>query len=504
MDRITIGSSMVKDQRMTTIRIGEASGELPKHLMLGKKECGYIVRDDTTTPWYWDNIFDRDGHRYISFPWIDILPFDEITRSLRTDALAVLRSLARALTTVPAGFVHPTNGFIETWRIYVIREGGFLLLPDSLSQLMLYSVSDEDRFEHFGRYVKPEVEPPFGLCHQFTQFLYLAAAGFAPYEDSAVREDRYQHIPLSLGFTGLDGPLASWIDSTLSMHPKDQRLAVSAAYSGEENLSWWLRETEGFTWQATGGTWTIDRLVDFSGEVASFRQAQIRRADRRVFWRKKGALVVSITIVVVIVAAILGSIIARELQPPYTKGMEPQQVVAEFFVAQNELDVQKMSDSLARGVKNPFELEVSGLFVNSRVRQAYEGFESVVRADQWIAEGMPAVPGTSIIYGVTDLTIERINANEYRAAYRYYGPAETDSADDPAYAGAGDQKDTGIKVTEMLRVTDFTLTDEKGYWQITAIVPVKTTEIRTFTVETYELPQAVPMGDIPAGEDQPK
>ena len=49
---------------------------------------------------------------------------------------------------------------------------------------------------------------------------------------------------------------------------------------------------------------------------------------------------------------------AEALRPPYTAGMSAPEVIEEFHSAQNELDLSKMGASFARGVENPYEMEV--------------------------------------------------------------------------------------------------------------------------------------------------
>lgn len=476
MDGIRISQSTFNGEKATAICIGEASGELPRHLLTGEKACGYIVRGEVVESWFYHSISDRDGMRYIISPSLDLLAFTELSGNLRPNALERLRELALALQKVPPGFLNPTKGFLETWRIFFIREGGVLLFPEKLSQLMLYSMGEEDRFTHFNRYLKPDVEHPFGLCHQFTQFLYGAATGFAPYEDPFVREDRWHHLPLALGFTSLPTGFAQWIDQVLSMPPNVQRESVSPAYSAEANLAWWLDQTANFTWTCGNALEPIDRLENLSAAVGTFRSGQKKRAQRRIFWRKRGALVVTIAFVAAIVLGMVGNMVYLGLQPPYTAGMSASGVIGEFFESQNALDVQKMGESLKRGVRNPFELEVSGLFVNTRVRKAYEGFDSVVRADEWVLAGRPAIPQSSLVYGVVDLQVEQVGPETYRATYVTIVPSTDGKIVDSPIA----------VVDEMKRITDFTMSNAKGYWLITAIEPVAVEKLETYTVETFK------------------
>jgi hypothetical protein len=473
MDDITVTKTVVHGQHMTSICIGEASGDLPRHLMTGEKSCGYSVQSSQITPWYWDSIRDRDGRRFIDFMCDEeVLPFSELTQSLRSEALSRLRELAQAFQLLPPRFIRPTNGYIETWRIYFFAAGGVLVLPEELSFIILSSAAEETKFTHITRFMKPDVEPPFGLCHQFTQFLYLAATGFSPYEDAYVREDRYRHIPLGLGFTALDSAFAHWIDTTLHLRAAEQRDKVSAAYSGEENLRWWLQETENFTWVEQSSV-EIDTLERTEKSVKQFREQQKKRAYRKQFFRKRGALVASITLGVLILLSIFIPTIYKSIQPPYTAGMPANAVIEEFFKAQNELDLTKMDASLSRGTKNPYAAEISGLFVQSKIRQAYEGIESIVRADQWIAAGMPPIVETAHIYGNTQISIEQIDENLYAAEYFAYYPL----FDEPVVEGK-------TQVVKIKKITEFTLTNTRGYWEITEInhkseIPVETLQVET-------------------------
>ena len=71
MDGIRISQSTFNGEKATAIYIGEASGELPRHLLTGGKACGYIVRGEVVESWFYHSISDRDGMRYIIAPSLD-------------------------------------------------------------------------------------------------------------------------------------------------------------------------------------------------------------------------------------------------------------------------------------------------------------------------------------------------------------------------------------------------------------------------------------------------
>ena len=100
----------------------------------------------------------------------------------------------------------------------------------------------------------------------------------------------------------------------------------------------------------------------------------------------------------------------------------------------------------------------------------------MVRADEWVSKGRPAIPESSLLYGVVDLQIEQIGPETFRATYVTLVPSMD-----------GEIADSSIAVVdEMKRVTDFTLSDTKGYWLITSIEPVAVDTLDTYAVETFK------------------
>jgi len=69
-----------------------------------------------------------------------------------------------------------------------------------------------------------------------------------------------------------------------------------------------------------------------------------------------------------------------------------------------------------------------------------------------------------------------VGAETYRATYVTLVPSTEGEIVDASIA----------TVDEMKRITDFTLSDAKGYWLITAIEPVAVDKLETYTVETFK------------------
>ncbi|MDX9809611.1 MAG: hypothetical protein RBT04_05625, partial [Sphaerochaetaceae bacterium] len=202
--------------------------------------------------------------------------------------------------------------------------------------------------------------------------------------------------------------------------------------------------------------------------------------------RKRGALIITVSLIGAAVVLISGNLISQALKPPYTAGMSAEQVIREFFESWNKLDVSAMSASLARKVKNPYDTEVSTLFVNSKVRMAYEGMNTIIRPDEWLASGKPDVPVSSMIYGVSDVAITPVGMNVYQGRFRFFVPYQDPSEEsDLTFNATGTNQVDSIWVSESSVVLEFGVTDSKGYWQISSIKEISNEPVALHQVSTF-------------------
>jgi len=434
----------IKGREMEGFPLGKS---LSKHLLAGEKESGYIFREGQAEQWNYHSIATIEGESYLLFEKLALIPFNAIATELRAKALPLLRSLARALQLLPSSFKSLTGGIIETWRIFFLQDESILILPHSLALLFLQTAPLEVKFDHFDLYLKPGVTAPFALVHQFTQFLYLALTTVAPYKTENVRLDRWRHLPLSLIFKQ---PELAWIDEVLAMGEGEQRTTVSAAYSGQENLQWWLEKTSSLRWE--------DYMVlpEENRAVQTFKEAQVKRVKRKLFWRKRGALISTLIIGGVLLLSALTTIVTKQLAPPPTAHLSPQGIIEEFIAAQDALDLEAMGAALAKGVKNPFEKESSTLFVIAKVREAYEQKNPLINAQEWLAEGRPPLGEGSFLWGNGEYSIEQIGPLTYRVTSHFFSPIE---------------KEEGIE--ERLLITEFHFINKQGYYLIDKIEVVQ-------------------------------
>ena len=165
-------------------------------------------------------------------------------------------------------------------------------------------------------------------------------------------------------------------------------------------------------------------------------------------------------VALLIVLSVSIQAVIRSNAPPATAGMSPQEVIQDFFAAQNALDIERMNESLARNVKNPFEQQVTTLFVNSRVRQAYEQFDAHITPDELMKSKEGTLPDTAILYGVDELTITQESEETYLAEYLLYTPVVRQESSDAEGAYTADVVNSRLL---------FTIREDKGYVEITDI-----------------------------------
>ncbi len=469
----------IDGQKMQCIVIGPQSMDLPSYLLQGEKACGYIYEDGTLTKWYWKGLSVFEGERCLYFDPLPLFPFSDIATSKRSEALTLVRDLARALESLPYSFLDLSSGILPLWRVWGMEDGRLLILPQDLADLFAACSDEETRYFHSSSWVHHGLHQPFTLCDQMASLLYYAALGFPPFYDKDSREDSFRPLPLSLTGVSLPQTTIQFIDRTLSLSLTKQRDAVMNK-EPQKALSWFLSQTESLQWtlEATDSVKSRESLNTVPA-CASFLEGQHKRAKRRVFWRKKGWLVITIAAIIISVSWFTTTRIQESRKPPYTAGMEPMQIIEAYYDSMNELSLEKMEASLAKGVKNPASMEVTNLYVTRQTRQAYEGINTQIDPNDWIAEGRPPILAGTFLYGITDLSIEQIGENRYLAKGIMWTPyAYSDEEPEPNATA------TAVYTYELNQEFSVEM-GERGWYEITDIGRASVQPLEKLMVETY-------------------
>jgi len=478
-----IFTSVIEQKTYTCIAIGPSGVDLPSYLMQGQKAPGYIITEGKEPlPWYWDGLSVVHDKRCLYFKNINLFSITELATTKRSRALPLVRELAQALAKLPAKFLDLSSNTLPLWRIWGIEEGGFLILSQDLADLFASCAEEDVRYGMGSAWVHHGLHTPFSLCDQMVQLLYFAAIGFPPFGAIETREDGFRALPLGLSPLDLDPKSTSFIDSTLRLSLSKQREA-SGNQESQRALAWFAQATENLQWnledRKEAPTYEAMRVFPTS---SAFLQNQKKRSDRNIFWRKKGWIVISVACAVTIVVWFTTGRIKDALAPPYTAGMAAEQIIEEYYISQNELDLQKMEASLAKKVKNPAAMEVTNLFVSRQTRQAYEGITTQIDPNTWIANGKPDILEGTFIYGVADVRIRALDNQMYEATSVLYSP----------YPYFEDQEETMVKEGEIVifryeQVQLFSIgVNKRGWFEITSLDSKDLRRLENLRIPTFK------------------
>ncbi len=459
----------LEGKEKTCIRLGSDEFSVPLHLMTGEKQKGYIYSNGALEPWYWDGLCTIEHNRYVYFDHLDIKPITEIRTAYRKDALDIVRNIAIALSLTDKNFLDLQVGLIPLWRFFIIDEDSVLILPPDLSNLFAVFFEDKERYHYSGAFAKGGTEENFAFLRELGELLYMALTGRAPYEEKKIRDFGYKELPLELFdslFSSLDEKTKGFINFTLHAKSREQRDIMGNTQDGK-NLSWFIKNTASLSWNVADLTEEEIMANDAKLEASEVYKNHWKKieegAKRNNFWRKRGTLIITITIATLLIGGFLFSYISNLLEPPSTVGLDEIGVIESFYNAQSNLDVTGLQESL-KGVSAPQETEVINLYVTTQTRKAYERLE-VMRADEWVDNGKPAINSNVFIYGLDDLVITKTGENQFHAEFTFYSPYsyEDDKELKP-------EELTGMPIYVYKESQDFTTAwNDRGWWNIVDI-----------------------------------
>ena len=475
---------IVRDgKNKTAIWIGSDDFGIPKHLMQGEKQNGIISDGKSITKWYWDGLCAINGERYVYFEPCRIRPIYALSTSCRANALKIVRNIAFALEGMKKDFLDLITGVFPLFRIWIYGESDVLILPPDLGDIFAIMRTEERKEAEVNRIIQSTAEKQFLLITEMAELLYYAASGRFPFASDTVRGSGYKEAPISL-YAKLPEKTEGFLNFIFHAKSREMR-DIMGNRDGGENLSWFLKRSEDLEWPLEDITEeerdrNIER-TESSPEYEEFFKVREKINKRNAFWRVKGTIIIVVSVAAIAIGGFLFNYISHLLEPPLTKDLEPDGIIEAFYRSQSECEPESLTTAL-KGCSAPQEMEVTNLFVSTRTRMAYENFDPLINAAEWVEDGMPPVPESSAIYGVVLENITQTGENTYTAESTWYTPYPYDESETvqatltsiPVYVYDIDQS--------------FTFTwNDRGWWNITDTEITDSKFLRTEIVSTYAL-----------------
>lgn len=226
---------------------------------------------------------------------------------------------------------------------------------------------------------------------------------------------------------------------------------------------------------AFGSDYTLlkDPAKEGIPETQEFIEQRIYRAKKRAeqqksreFKRKHKDVFKVFGILFLFVVILFGMYLQDLKSKPSTLGLEPLDVVIQFYEAINDLDQEIPRLYSAKGVKTDYDNFTTNLYVTSKVRESYERNGGILTpAELFISDYNP----NRFIYGITGLNIEELSRTEKEVTYGVslylWMPLDREQKD--AFIASEQSVALSIyKYTETL-----SLAYEKDRWKITQFTP---------------------------------
>ncbi len=394
-------------------------------------------------------------------------PLCELSSTLRPHCFEILRRLSYALEAAE-GKLYTNLDSIPLSNAWVFPSGDILILTTQLGDIVDRFEIDEDRHTDKEIWFAHNCQNHFGKAHFLFQLFYYSLTGKAPFQAPEVRENGFKAVPMALNFP-----------------PGDERLEamckdVDLALSDNRKFQFGVRDPYRYFRDF------LDRYSDM--EVSSIVVGQNpslptywarveKKARRRAFFRTKGFRTAMITLGVLAVLGIIAYYVWQAVKPPLTRDLNEVEIIEYYYDALTNLDVSAMDEPLKSGYDGPDTVQVSTLFVTSSMQKSYSGGSLIVNPNDWIAEGMGPLAESSIVYGVTDVSVEQISEDVFRATILLWTSEnqvdETNSI----------VSESGMEVYKYKEVLDFTFKTRKDWREIKKIELLSSDLVETIHVD---------------------
>lgn len=479
----TFKTLVVGNKEYTALKFGPDGYDIPTHLMQVTRENGMLITDEDIFEFPWKGVTKDIEGQYILFEKCKLEPFETITTTHRSQALSLLRKLALGLRTAKKDFLDLSNGILPLYQVLIHEGKDIVILPPDCTEIISTSRVREVMDKEVTWLMKPDTEKGYTLIMELAELLYYAAAGVLPYESQAIRHAGFKEVPLELYEDQLDAKTLEFISSTITMSEKNQR-KISGNRKPEANVDYFLDETDQLVWNLKDRTEeekvaTIQKKRE-SKDFSSLYAAAVKKAKAKDFWRKMGVTIIVVAFAVALVGYLVGNFFYQKYKPPVTRDMSQEEIIRHLFDCQNALNTADLSEGF-KGDPIQFK-EVLSIYINATTRNAYEGIDAFIRADEWIASGKNAIPDAANIYGVTVESIEETGENEYVAHTTWYTPYPYEEED------AIEEVPEGKKHVYVYHVDEtFNFQwNKRGWWQgIRTDIP-SYNFVEVWEVETYK------------------
>lgn len=401
-----------------------ASGMGMRGLSQNRYKEAIILYPDRIDYWKPESIREDQKKLLILGPYLPLISLEEVLHLPTENQLPYLARLAGVLDRLfdHEDFISPLFG----GSVYFLDDSGVMILPLGWSQQILHFLSDD----FTKRLVLHSSLPGRSTAKQrmlfaFGVLWYRAVTGQFPFDDTEdktepdilpedagdqeVLNNPAQEMEIDVEERKLNRlfPPPHLLEPSLPAQAASQisSLLINDSNNLPDAASLETAVSECHTWMTSKTRVVGEQELALKKESELVYKKRMRRFVVQRTIRKRSGLIAAAALGVVLVISIASSLIGRALEPPRTLGLQPQEVVRTFLESINTMDHEMMSGSVRNGAGSDLINSVLQIFATVQVRQAYEGRYVHVSPQQWLDEGKPPLPESTLLYGIANLEI---------------------------------------------------------------------------------------------------
>jgi hypothetical protein len=374
---------------------------------------GWIVREGTLTRWNSIGFVEWDGTIHVYGEVFSGRFLDDVLNDENVDRLEAIARIADAYAALDRNGVEIQP--IHTRSIILLDDGGAFVLPADVMQAIREHQDYAEQLRSIQRFNHPDRSPKENIGFFVAVATYYVLTGRYPYdgEDSETLHARIrlgQPVPARYVRFDLQDEVSRELDRALKLA------------SGVPDPTRWAALLKGWVSEGVTQARSEEELAELRKEAGRETARAERAFRRKEGLRKNGRTALIVTVIAIAVLSVPATILRNALRPPLTTGMSPSEVVTAFYTSINALNHSLMEDAVTNGAGGALIREVTSLYVTERQNQAYgieaavaSGTEmqgSFVDAQAWRDDGMPALSGRQVPYGVANLQLEETSAPE--------------------------------------------------------------------------------------------
>ena len=430
----------------------------------------------------WQSVQVIDGRICLTFmpsPLLDKLPLpsSQLCDSLRPRALNLINDLSIAIQKAGSRVSLSFNS-LPLSSFWFFENGDILLLCAQIADIIDYFHLDNQRFEYRERWYAHNCVNNFGYAHFLFQLVYYSLTGVAPFESPSVRETGFIPVPMQYFFAkdnvNIQG-LCSEVNKALRGYKR-------IMFNVKDPFEYFRQAISNSTQNLTAK----DMDKDNNPMLEEYEKRKKRNADIRIFWRKKGLILIFAILGIAAVLGIAGFYIYQAVRAPITKDLNEEEIIFTYYNAMNNLDVELMTEPLKHGYDGPDYLNATTVYVTSQMQTAYGEAKLIQNAQTWVDEGKPSLPQNGRVFGVSDVSVKKVTEDIYEASFLRYSDEDLENNDElefSAYEGVAES----ITIYVYKETVRFTFQTRKTWREVTQIESIAFELDSTIEVPYHEV-----------------